>query len=133
MARGHTGGTTPAGRAAAADPCPVRDVVERVGDKWSVLLVGRLRAGPARYSELLRGVDGISRRMLARTLRLLERDGLVSRTVYPTVPPSVEYALTDLGRGLAEPLDALSAWAVAHRDDVLAARRRYDEGVADAG
>jgi DNA-binding HxlR family transcriptional regulator len=124
MTPGHTGVTPPV--RAAADPCPVRDVLERVGDKWSVLLVVRLQAGPARFSELLRGVEGVSRRMLTRTLRLLERDGLVSRTVYPTTPPSVEYALTDLGHGLAVPLEGLTGWAVRHRADVERARREYD-------
>jgi len=108
------------------EPCPVRDVLERVGDKWSVLLVVHLRAGPARFSALLRAVDGISRRMLTRTLRLLERDGLVAREVFPTTPPSVEYSLTELGRALAEPLDALSEWAMTHRARVEDARLRYD-------
>jgi DNA-binding HxlR family transcriptional regulator len=110
----------------AADPCPVRDVLDRVGDKWSVLLVVHLRSGPARFSELLRAIEGVSRRMLTRTLRLLERDGLVSRTVHPTTPPSVEYALTDLGRELAGPLDALTGWALRRRADVERARRAYD-------
>lgn len=112
----------------AADGCPIRDVIERIGDKWSVMIVVRLQDGPVRFSGLLRGIDGISRRMLTRTLRLLERDGLVHRRVFPTTPPSVEYSLTDLGRGLAGTLDAVSAWAVAHRDDVEDARRRYDLG-----
>lgn len=123
MAPGHTEGTLQVQLAAG---CPIRDVIERVGDKWAVLLVVRLREGPARFSVLLRGTDGISRRMLTRTLRLLERDGLVARTVFPTTPPSVEYALTELGHGLAGPLDVLSAWAVQHRDDIANARRRYD-------
>jgi DNA-binding HxlR family transcriptional regulator len=104
----------------------VRDVLDRVGDKWSVLLVVRLRSGPARFSALLREVEGVSRRMLTRTLRLLERDGLVSRTVYPTTPPSVEYALTDLGHELAGPLDELTGWAVRRRADVERARSAYD-------
>jgi DNA-binding HxlR family transcriptional regulator len=126
MTPGHTGGTVPVAVRTAADPCPVRDVLDRVGDKWSVLLVVRLQAGPARFSGLLRSVEGVSRRMLTRTLRLLERDGLVSRTVYPTTPPSVEYALTDLGRELAVPLEELTGWAVRHRADVERARRDYD-------
>jgi DNA-binding HxlR family transcriptional regulator len=108
--------------------CPIRDVIERIGDKWSVLVVVSLQDGPVRFSGLLRGVDGISRRMLTRTLRLLERDGLVDREVFPTTPPSVEYSLTDLGRGLAGTLEAVSTWAIAHRDDVEAARRRFDAG-----
>ena len=108
--------------------CPIRDVIERIGDKWSVLVVVSLQDGPVRFSGLLRAVDGISRRMLTRTLRLLERDGLVERQVFPTTPPSVEYSLTDLGRGLAGTLEAVSTWAIAHRDDVEAARRRFDAG-----
>lgn len=108
------------------DGCPVRDVLERVGDKWSVLLVVQLRAGPRRFSQLLRSTDGISRRMLTRTLRLLERDGLVSRTVYPTTPPQVEYDLTALGHALAGPLDSLTVWATSHREDIQAARLAFD-------
>ncbi len=108
------------------DPCPVRDVIERVGDKWSVLLIDRLARGPQRFGVLARTVEGISRNMLARTLRLLERDGLVTRTVHPTVPPTVEYALTDLGRSLVPPLNVLAAWAVAHGELVRAARADFD-------
>jgi DNA-binding HxlR family transcriptional regulator len=122
---GHTGGTLQVQLAAG---CPIRDVIERIGDKWSVLLVVRLREGPARFSVLLRATEGISRRMLTRTLRLLERDGLVARTVFPTTPPSVEYALTELGRTLAGPLDTLSAWALQHHDEVAQARHRFDGG-----
>ncbi len=91
-----------------SDPCPVRDVIERVGDKWSVLVINRLDGEPRRFGVLARTVEGISRNMLTRTLRLLERDGLVTRTVYPTAPPTVEYALTDLGRSLVPPLNALA-------------------------
>lgn len=123
MAPGHTEGTLQAQEAVG---CPIRDVIERIGDKWSVLIVVRLQDGPARFSTLLRSTAGVSRRMLTRTLRLLERDGLVERTVFPTTPPSVEYALTDLGRGLADPLDAVSRWALAHRVEVQEARSRYD-------
>jgi DNA-binding HxlR family transcriptional regulator len=108
--------------------CPIQDVIQRIGDKWSVLVVVSLQDGPVRFSGLLRAIDGISRRMLTRTLRLLERDGLVAREVHPTVPPSVEYSLTDLGRGLAGTLEAVSTWALAHRADVEEARRRYDAG-----
>ncbi|MGL5851902.1 MAG: winged helix-turn-helix transcriptional regulator [Phycicoccus sp.] len=111
----------------APDPaCPVRDVLERVGDKWSVLVVAQLADGPMRFSALLRGTDGLSQRMLTRTLRLLERDGLVDRTVTPTTPPQVSYALTSLGAGLATALGPLTAWAVAHREDVRAARADWD-------
>ncbi len=107
------------------DPCPVRDVIERVGDKWSVLVINRLDGEPQRFGVLARTVEGISRNMLTRTLRLLERDGLVTRTVYPTAPPTVEYALTDLGRSLVPPLNALAAWANEHRHLVEAARADF--------
>lgn len=124
MEPGNTGGTLQV--EASLVGCPIRTVIERIGDKWSVMIVVRLQDGPVRFSALLRATEGISRRMLTRTLRLLERDGLVARTVFPTTPPSVEYALTDLGCGLAGPLEGISDWAVAHRDDVQEARRRYD-------
>ncbi len=112
--------------ARSPDSCPVRDVLERIGDKWSVLIMVELTHGPRRFGELSRSVDGISRRMLTRTLRLLERDGLVRRTVFATMPPSVEYRITPLGAGLAEPLEALAQWAVVNRDEVEAARAAYD-------
>ncbi len=111
--------------AKASDPCPVREVIECVGDKWSVLIIDRLGGGPQRFGVLARTVEGISRNMLTRTLRLLERDGLVTRTVYPTAPPTVEYALTGLGRSLVPPLNALAAWAVEHRELVQAARADF--------
>ncbi len=116
--------------ATAAAGCPVRDVLDRVGDKWSVLLIVQLQRGPRRFTELLRGTEGLSRRMLTRTLRLLERDGLVTRTVFPTAPPQVEYALTSLGHSLAGPLDALSSWAVDHRAEVERARAVFDAGTS---
>lgn len=109
-----------------ADGCPVREVLDRVGDKWSVLVVVLLGIRAHRFSELHRTVEGISQRMLTRTLRGLERDGLVTRTVHATVPPRVDYALTDLGRTLLDPLAALAGWAGEHRDDITAARGRYD-------
>ncbi|MBW8481913.1 winged helix-turn-helix transcriptional regulator [Actinomadura parmotrematis] len=96
------------------DACPVGDVFRRFGDKWSLLLVALLGARPHRYNELHRAVEGISQRMLTRTLRSLETDGLVQRDVHPTVPPSVEYRLTPLGRTLLVPLSALADWAVQH-------------------
>jgi len=104
----------------------VREVLSRVGDKWSVLVVSLLGAEPLRFSELRRSIEGISQRMLTLTLRGLERDGLVTRTVYPTLPPSVEYALTPLGRTLLEPVDALSKWARKNRLSIQAARERFD-------
>ena len=95
--------------------CPLRDILDRVGDKWSVLVVVLLRDGQLRFSDLRRSVEGISQRMLTHTLRQLERDGLVERTVYPSVPVRVEYELTALGRTLIEPLAALAQWAEDHR------------------
>ncbi len=124
MSPGHNA-VTPPGRDLLAG-CPVSTVLDRVGDKWSVLLIVELTSGPRRFMELLRAVDGISRRMLTRTLRLLERDGLVQRTVYPTVPPSVDYRITDLGASLAGPLEELTRWALEHRVDVEAARAAFD-------
>lgn len=107
-------------------PCPVRDVLDRVGDKWSVLVISLLGAGPMRFTELKRTIGVVSQRMLTVTLRALERDGLVRRTVHPVVPPRVDYQLTDLGRSLHDILDQLAHWAFAHSDDVAAARAAYD-------
>jgi DNA-binding HxlR family transcriptional regulator len=101
------------------------ETLDRIGDKWTVLIVGVLEQGPLRYREILRAIDGISQRMLTLTLRGLERDGLVTRTVFPTIPPRVDYELTDLGRNLMEPLRSLQAWAVKHRPSILAARKRF--------
>jgi DNA-binding HxlR family transcriptional regulator len=105
----------------------VLQVLGRVGDKWTMLVIGQLREGPLRYGELQRAVTGISQRMLTLTVRALERDGLMTRTVHPSIPPRVEYALTDLGRTLLDPVLALARWAIEHRGDVAASRRRYDE------
>src|ERR1700754_5075710 len=90
---------------------PIRSILARVGDKWSLLIVLFLRDGPLRFNEIKRMLDGISQRMLTLTLRGLERDGLVTRTVFPTVPPRVDYELTPLGRSLWEPVEALGRWA----------------------
>lgn len=113
-----------------ADPyvagCPSRQVIDRIGDRWSVLLLGALRDGSRRFTELARDVDGISQKMLTQTLRGLERDGLVRRTVHATVPVRVDYELTPLGTTLREPIAALERWATDHMDDVLAARSEYD-------
>ncbi|MEU6550458.1 helix-turn-helix domain-containing protein [Streptomyces sp. NPDC046915] len=106
--------------------CPIREVLDRVGDKWSTLIVLRLGKGTRRFNELHREIDGISQRMLTLTLRALERDGLVTRTVYATVPPRVDYELTDIGRTLLTPITALHEWAVAHRDDIRDARAQHD-------
>lgn len=108
------------------EDCKIREIIDRVGDKWSMLVLNILGDGPQRFSALRRAIEGISQRMLTRTLRLLERDGLVRRTVYPTVPPQVEYALTPLGNTLLEPVRALATWAGGHQAEVLAARARFD-------
>ena len=112
--------TTPSEHAA------VREVLNRVGDKWSVLIVGLLADGPKRFSELRRTIEGISQRMLTLTLRGLERDGLVTRTVYPTIPPRVEYQLTELGRTLQKPIQSLAKWAQENRERIQQSRNRYD-------
>lgn len=104
----------------------VGQILDRIGDKWTVMVVGILSHGPMRFNAMQRAIAGVSHRMLTLTLRGLERDGLVSRTVYPTVPPKVEYALTDLGRSLIEPLQALAAWADRNRPTIEAARVAFD-------
>ena len=104
----------------------VREVLNRVGDKWSVLVVTLLGGGKKRFSELRRTIEGISQRMLTLTLKGLERDGLVSRTVYPTVPPRVEYELTRLGRSLLLPISQLGNWAAQNRERIQSARDKYD-------
>ncbi len=109
-----------------SEDCPVREVLDRVGDKWSVLIIVMLGQRTHRYSELDRAIEGISQRMLTLTLRALVRDGLVERTVHASVPPRVDYTLTGLGRTLLEPLTALDHWANQHRDDIRAARERHD-------
>ncbi|NUO77127.1 MAG: helix-turn-helix transcriptional regulator [Lysobacter sp.] len=108
----------------------VLDVLDRIGDKWTVMAVGALADGPMRFNAILRSIEGVSHRMLTLTLRGLERDGLVHRTVYPTVPPKVEYELTALGHSLIEPLQALAGWAMRHRVEIEAARERFDAGKA---
>jgi DNA-binding HxlR family transcriptional regulator len=104
----------------------VAAVLARVGDKWSVLVIMLLGGGPRRFNELKRMIGGISQRMLTLTLRGLERDGLVTRTVFPTIPPRVDYELTDLGRGLSTPVKALGAWAHEHQPEIESARARFD-------
>ena len=107
--------------------CPaVREVLNRVGDKWSVLVIGVLSDGPRRFSELRRMIEGISQRMLTLTLKGLERDGLITRTVYPTIPPRVEYRLTNSGRTLLEPILGLAKWAGKNRAKIQTAREQYD-------
>ncbi len=102
--------------------CPSRQLLDRIGDRWTVLVIGALEDGPQRFSQLARRVDGVSQKMLTQTLRALEADGLVLRTAHPEVPPRVEYELTELGRSLLEPLGALVAWASVHMGEVRASR-----------
>jgi DNA-binding HxlR family transcriptional regulator len=106
--------------------CPTRRLLDRIGDRWTVLIVGTLAAGPKRFSDLARDIDGISQKMLTQTLRGMERDGLVTRTLYAQVPPRVDYELTDAGHSLRGPLHALEEWVVEHMSDVLAAREAFD-------
>jgi DNA-binding HxlR family transcriptional regulator len=106
--------------------CHLREVLDRVGDKWSVLVIYLLGDGRRRFTELLRSIDGISQRMLTVTVRGLERDGLVTRTVHPVVPPRVDYSLTTLGRTLLEAIQPLMEWSIAHTEDIGASRAGYD-------
>ena len=111
----------------------VSEVLARVGDKWTVLVVTTLGDGPKRFNELRRALGSISQRMLTLTLRGLERDGLVTRTVFPTVPPRVDYELTSLGRSLLEPVSALGLWARKNRPGIQDARKRFDDSAPMAG
>jgi DNA-binding HxlR family transcriptional regulator len=111
---------------ASAGKCRVREILGRIGDKWSLFIIFRLGDGPQRFTTLKRAVDGISQRMLTVTLRGLERDGIVSRTMYPVMPPRVDYALTPLGHTLLDAVGALMAWADEHLAEVDSARDAYD-------
>lgn len=106
--------------------CPTRLVLDRIADKWTTLVVGLLEERPQRFSELQRHIEGISQKMLTQTLRELERDGLVIRTVYAQVPPRVEYQLTPLGRTLCEPIAAIRSWAEANIGEIAQAQQVYD-------
>jgi DNA-binding HxlR family transcriptional regulator len=106
--------------------CPVRDVLDKVGDKWTTLILIALAGGPMRFGALTRAIPDISKRMLTQSLRMLERDGMIGRQVFPTKPPSVEYRLTPLGASMLEPLVQLVTWAERHHDDIRAARERFD-------
>ncbi|MET8005569.1 winged helix-turn-helix transcriptional regulator [Nonomuraea glycinis] len=110
--------------------CEVRQILDRVADKWSLLAIALLDKRSLRFTELRRMIDGVSQRMLTRTLRHLERDGLVSRTVHPTVPPRVDYALTPLGATLHETIRTLVTWTEGHQNEIAAARAAYDVRVA---
>ncbi len=123
---------TPSGPCLQSAGCKnVAPVLNRVGDKWSMLIVMILSAGPRRFSELKREIDGISQRMLTLSLRGLERDGLLTRTVTPTIPPRVDYELTELGISLREPVKALGEWAIDHIACIRAAQQKYD-AIVDA-
>lgn len=108
------------------EDCEVRQILDRVADKWSLLVIALLDDRVLRFTELQRRIDGISQRMLTVTLRQLERDGMVTRTVHPVVPPRVDYELTELGRTLHETIQSLVVWTERHQDDIAAARQRYD-------
>jgi len=112
--------------AALLAKCPVRDVLDRIGDKWSVLILKNLEEGPQRFGALRRRIGDISQRMLTQTLRDLQRDGLILRTVYPTVPPSVDYRLTRLGTSLMDPLEYLVQWSDRNHQKVRKARQSFD-------
>jgi len=117
--------------AGSTENCPVRDVVDRIGGKWSMLILQLLANGPTRFGALRRALPDISQRMLTQTLRDLQRDGLVRREVFATVPPSVEYSLTALGQSLLAPIDHLVLWATTHHADVTAARAAFDASGRD--
>jgi DNA-binding HxlR family transcriptional regulator len=113
------------------DPdCPTRVVLDRIGDKWTVLVVSALSNSALRFTELRARVGGVAPKVLTQTLRALERDGILTRTVYAQVPPRVDYELTALGRSLAEPIATIQDWAEGHVAAVVAARSRYDASVA---
>ena len=114
------------GELSAQECVVIRETLDRIGDRWSIYLVAQLREGPQRFNQLKRAVDGISQRMLTLTLRGLERDGLIKRTVFPTNSPQVEYELTALGTSLVEPITQLLNWAEAHRPAVERARQEFD-------
>lgn len=107
--------------------CLAVEVLNRIGDKWSVYAIAQLGGGTLRFSELRRRIEGISQRMLTVTLRALERDGLVTRTIHPEIPPRVEYALTPLGRSLLDLVGELVSWSEAHTADIARARADYDQ------
>lgn len=109
--------------------CPSREVLARLADKWTILVLGRLAPGTRRFGELRRDVGGITQKMLTQTLRSLERDGFVTRTVYAAVPPRVDYALTPLGQSAVDLVDEFRGWAIAHVPQVLEAREAYDRRV----
>ena len=112
--------------------CPTRRLLDRIGDRWTVLVVGALADGPLRFGQIAQRIDGVSQKMLTQTLRGLERDGLVERTVLAQVPVRVDYELTGAGRTLRDPLKALEVWATTHMSAVLTARDAFDPGEPEA-
>ena len=114
-----------AGPGANLADCPIRDVLDRLGDRWTVLVLKTLEDGTLRFTEIRARIEDVSQRMLAQTLRRLEQDGLVARTVYPTIPPRVDYALTALGQSMLVPLRAMVQWAVDNHDAIRSARAAY--------
>jgi DNA-binding HxlR family transcriptional regulator len=135
VSAGHTPVTPvlePCGRPDHPD-CGIRDVLDRIGDKWSVLTIVELSSGTRRFRELQRGINGISQRMLTLTVRRLERDGLVLRTVYPTVPATVTYQLTERGRSLTHLVKQLADWSLANKNAIAASRHQWDAANPDSG
>ncbi|MET4895834.1 helix-turn-helix domain-containing protein [Sphingomonadaceae bacterium jetA1] len=123
--QGHTELTAPPPLLTGEGGCPIRDVLDRIGDQWSLLVLAALEPETLRFNTLLRRIGDVSKQMLSRTLRRLEEDGFVHRTVYPEVPPRVEYRLTELGRSFLEPMRGLVRWADRHQAAVEAARAAY--------
>ena len=111
---------------------PVSEVLAQISSKWSILVIAALSNGPHRFSELKRGIEGVSQKMLTSTLRDLERDGFVTRTVTPSIPPRVDYELTEMGQELKHPISAIGQWAHANHERVVAARHRFEERQAEA-
>lgn len=130
MAPKHTDVTAPPAEHLPSDCRAVGSILARVGDKWSVLVIMQLAGGPRRFNELKRTIGGISQRMLTLTLRGLERDGLVKRTVFPTIPPRVDYELTSLGQSLKTPVENLGRWALSNLPEIESARATFDKNAA---
>ena len=131
MSVGHTGITSQVSAVAPVGPCGeddcgIRDVLDRIGDKWTVLVLVELAKGVRRFRELQRAIPGISQRMLTLTTRRLCRDGLVERTAYATIPPQVEYRLTTIGQSLADTVFGLADWSATHKSAIASARQRWD-------
>lgn len=120
-----TDSTHPCPAAEDGQPCPIRDILDRIGDQWTLLVLQSLEGGTLRFNELMRRIGDVSKQMLSRTLKRLEEDGFVRRTLYPEVPPRVEYELTPLGRSFLVPMRGLLEWADQHHGAIRDARRQY--------